>query len=350
MKIIKESFGKLKSGEEVIKYSLINNNEFKVNILNYGGIITEIMAPDKEGNFENVVLGFDNIRDYEEKSPYFGGIIGRNAGRISNAKFMLDGQEYILAKNDGENSLHGGIRGFDKLVWDTKYITENDFIGVEMSYLSHDGEEGFPGNLDVKITYLINNNNELEIKYSAVSNKKTIINLTNHSYFNLSGYLKDDILDHKLTINADKVVYVNEKILPSGKIVNVKNTVFDFTKVKGVGKDIDRQVQQLNNCGGYDHPFVLNIDGEFSTKLEDEKSGRILEMKTDRPIVVFYTGNTLGEELILSRNRKCTKHLGLCLETQDYPDSINQHNFPKTIYNPGEKYKAYTKYKFYIKS
>lgn len=305
MKIIKDSFGKLKSGEEVIKYSLINNNGFTVNILNYGGIITEIMAPDKEGNFENIVLGFDNIREYEEKSPYFGGIIGRNAGRISNGKFMLGGQEYILAKNDGENSLHGGIRGFDKVVWDTEYIIENDFIGVEMCYLSHDGEEGFPGDLDVKITYLINNDNELEIKYSAVSNKKTIINLTNHSYFNLLGNLKDDILDHKLTINADKVAYVNEEILPTGEIVNVENTVFDFRKAKKVGKDIDKQVEQLNNCGGYDHPFVLNINGELFAKLEDEKSGRILEITTDRPIVVLYTGNTLGEAVVLSGNRKC---------------------------------------------
>lgn len=347
MDILKHGFGKLKSGEEVIKYSLTNDNNFTVDILNYGGIITEIMAPDREGNFENVVLGFDNIRDYEEKSPYFGSIVGRIAGRISNAKFEIDDQEYLLVKNNGENNLHGGNRGFDKVIWDVECIESNDFVGLRMSYSSFDGEEGFPGNVDVIITYLLNNDNELEIKYSAVSDKKTIINLTNHSYLNLSGDFKEDILEHKLTVNADRVGYVDEHVIPTGELVNVESTVFDFRKAKSVGKDIGKEIEQLLNCRGYDHPFILNKKVEFSAKLEDDKSGRVLEIITDQPVIVFYSGNVLEEHMILSGNKKCKKHLGLCLETQDYPDSINQDSFPTKIYSPGEKYEAYTKYKFY---
>lgn len=347
LKILRKKFGNLKSGEEVIKYSLINKKGVTVGVLNYGGIITDILTPDKKGTFENIVLGFDNIRDYEEKSPYFGCIVGRIAGRISGASFEIDGYIYNLAKNNGTSSLHGGIRGFDKVIWNAKEIVEENYVGIELSYKSFDGDEGFPGNLDVKIYYLLNDNNELEIKYLAFSDKSTIINMTNHSYFNLSGNLKEDILEHRLTINADKVGYVNDEIIPSGEIADVENTVFDFRKSKRVGEDIDKNVEQLLNCGGYDHPFILNNDVESSARLENINSGRVLEILTDQPAVVFYSGNSLGDEGILSGNIKCKKHLGLCLETQDYPDSINQDNFPTKIYNPGEKYEAYTKYKFY---
>ncbi|MCT4563910.1 MAG: galactose mutarotase [Maledivibacter sp.] len=348
MDILKSSFGRLKSGEEVIKYSLINDNKFTVNVLNYGGTITEIMAPDKEGNLENIVLGFDDIKDYEEKSPYFGSIIGRIAGRISNAQFEIHGQKYALVKNDGKNNLHGGDKGFDKALWNVECIKGNDYIGIKMSFLSLDGEEGFPGNLHVDVNYILNNNNELEIKYSGISNKNTIINLTNHSYFNLSGDLREDILGHKLTINADKVAYVDGEVIPTGELFDVENTVFDFRDAKVVGEDINKQVQQLELCGGYDHPFLLNSGEGFSAKLEHWKSGRILEVITDQPVVVFYSGNGLEEDLILGGNKKCKKHIGLCLETQDYPNSINQDNFPTKIYGPGEKYEAHTKYRFYI--
>ncbi|WP_432663569.1 aldose epimerase family protein [Wukongibacter baidiensis] len=346
MKIVKEGFGTLKSGEEVNKYRLKNDMGLEVNVLNYGGIITEILAPDKTGKFENVVLGFDNIRDYKEKSPYFGSVVGRIAGRISGASFEIDGEEYNLAKNNGRNNLHGGEKGFDKVIWEVKEIIREDYIGIELSYFSPDGEEGFPGNLDVKMEYLLNNDNEFEIKYSAVSDKKTIINLTNHSYFNLSGDCKEDVLDHKLTINADRIGYVNHEVIPNGTIVAVEGTVFDFTEAKKVGKDINQDDQQLLYCGGYDHPFILNEDENPAAKLEDEESGRVLEIITDQPAVVFYSGNGLGEDLILSGNRKGKKNLALCLETQDYPDAINQENFPTKIYNPGEKYEAYTKYRF----
>lgn len=348
MKIVKEGFGMLKSGEEVIKYCLKNDRGIEVNVLNYGGIITEILAPDKTGNFENIVLGFDNIMDYEEKSPYFGSVVGRIAGRISRASFKIDGKEYKLAKNNGRNNLHGGNRGFDKVIWGVKEIIEEDYVGIELSYFSHDGEEGFPGNVDVKMEYHLNNN-ELEIKYNAVSDKKTIINLTNHSYFNLSGDLREDVLDHNLTINADRMSCVNQEVIPNGEIIDVKGTAFDFTKPKKVGKDIiNKDTKQLLYCGGYDHPFILNGNENPAARLEDEKSGRVLEITTDQPTVVFYSGNGLGEDIILSGNRKGKRHLALCLETQDYPDSINQDNFPTKIYNPGEKYEAYTKYRFYI--
>lgn len=348
MKILKESFGKLKNGKEVIKYSLINDNMLTVNILNYGGIITEIMAPNRKGKFENVVLGFSNIKDYEEKSPYFGAIVGRTAGRISNARFEIDGEEYILEKNSDKHNLHGGNKGFDKVIWDVEEIIEKDYIGMKMNYISKDGEEGFPGNLDVKVIYFLNNDNELRIQYIATPDKKTIINLTNHSYFNLSGNLKEDILNHKLIINADKVGYVDNEVIPNGQIANVENTVFDFRKLKTVGKDINKDIEQIRNCGGYDHPFILNKRGGFSAILEDDKSGRGLKIRTDQQVIVFYSGNFLGEELILNKEKKCKDHLGLCLEAQDYPDAINQINFPSKIYKPGEKYKACTKYKFYI--
>jgi aldose 1-epimerase len=348
LKILRNSFGKLKSGEEVIKYSLINSNNFTINVLNYGGIITEIFAPDKQGNFENIVLGFDNIRDYEEKSPYFGAVVGRTAGRISNAGFKIDDKEYVLAKNDGNNTLHGGIKGFDKVIWKVEEIKNNDYIGLKMNHISLDGEEGFPGNLNVEVKYLLNNNNELEIEYSAISDRKTIINLTNHSYFNLSGNLKENILNHKLTINSEKVAYVDDELIPTGELINVQNSVFDFRKSKKVGQDIHKEVEQLTQCGGYDHPFILNKNGDFSARIEHEKSGRAMEIITDQPAVVFYSGNYFEEDLILNGNRRAEKHLGLCLETQDYPDSINQENFSTKIYSPDEMYEAYTKYRFYI--
>ncbi len=347
MKILKQSFGNLINEEEVIKYTLINKNKMEISLLNYGGIIQEIIVPDRNGKFENIVLGFDNIRDYEEKSPYFGAIVGRVAGRISNAKFEIDGEEYALASNNGENNIHGGLKGYDKVIWDVKEIKESDYLGLEMSYFSTDGEEGFPGNLNVKVTYILNNHNELEIKYSAVSDKKTIINMTNHSYFNLSGELKDDILDHKLTINAEKVGYVYEDTVPTGELVDVENSVFDFKHGKRIGLDIHKEVDQLTMCGGYDHPFILNKGELFSARVEEEKSGRIMDVSTDQPVVVLYSGNQLGNDLLLSENIKSKKHIGLCLETQDYPDSINQKRFPKKIYNQGERYTAYTRFKFY---
>lgn len=349
MRILKKSFGRLKSGEEVIKYSLINRNNFTVNILNYGGIITEIFMPDEEGNFENIVLGFDNLRDYEEKSPYFGSIVGRVAGRISNAKFRIAENEYNLTKNNGKHHLHGGNIGLDKVIWQVEEIFEEECIGLSMSYLSRDGEEGYPGNLNIEISYLLNSNNELEIQQRAISDKKTIVNMTNHTYFNLCGNLKEDILNHTLTINGDQVAFVDREIIPTGELRNIENSVFDFRKGKKIGKDLYRKDDQLIKCKGFDHPFVLNHARKFAAKLEDEKSGRVMEVRTDQPVVVLYTGNYIGQELMLNGKIKSKDYMGVCLETQDYPDAINQHNFPTRIYDAGEIYKAYTQFKFYTK-
>lgn len=349
MKVLKYKFGKSKSGEEVIKYTLINSNNLKISILNYGGTITNILTPDRDGNLEDIVLGFDNITDYEEKSPYFGSIIGRVAGRISNAEVQIDENIYRLSRNNGKNNLHGGFRGFDKVIWNVKEIVTQDYIGLELSYFSKDKEEGFPGSLSVKVMYLLNNNNELDIQYRGVSDKKTLINLTNHTYFNLSGNLKEDVLNHKITINADKIAFVDSDIIPTGELVRVKNSVFDFTKGKKVGKDIGKEVDQLLNCGGYDHPFILNKNCGFAVELDDQKSGRAMKIITDQPVVVFYSGNQISEDLVLRGNTRAKKHSGLCLETQDYPDSINQKNFPTKIYNPGETYTASSKYRFYVK-
>ena len=348
MKITTTPFGLTKDKEQVIKYSLQNDKGMIVSVLNYGGIINEIIVKDKNGKYENVVLGFDNIGDYEEKSPYFGCITGRTAGRISNSRFVLDNKEYLLAKNNGRNNLHGGIKGFDKVVWNVKEDINSDSVILSLTYLSKDMEEGFPGNLKVTVDYILNNDDELIINYSGVSDKKTLINLTNHSYFNLSGNLKEDILKHKLTIKASKVAYVNDEVVPTGIVPNVDGTVFDFTEGKLVGLDIKRDTEQIKNCGGYDHPFILDKTESFNIRLEDEESKRILEMTTDQPCVVFYSGNFLEDDLTLDKNVKSKKHLGLCLETQDYPDAINLDCFPIKIYEKDEQYTAHTKYKFYL--
>lgn len=349
MKILKESVGKLRSGEEILEYTLINKNNLIVKVLNYGGIITEISVPDKEKNFENIILGFENIKDYEENPPYFGCIVGRTAGRISNAKFKIDNREYLLAKNNGKNNIHGGNKGFNKVIWDVEKEIHEDSVQIKLNYLSKDNEEGFPGSLNTNAIYTLNNDNELEIKYEAVSDKKTIINMTNHTYFNLSGNLKEDILNHKLTIDSDSICCLDKEIIPTGEIMKVENTAFDFRKPKEVGKDIEKEENQLAACEGYDHPFILNKSEKYSIRLEDENSGRVLDITTDQPVVVFYAGNFIGDNLLLKNNKKSKNRLGLCLETQDYPDAVNQNNFPSKIYNPGEKYKAYIKYKFYTK-
>ncbi|MCM1988366.1 aldose epimerase family protein [Oceanirhabdus seepicola] len=348
MKTIKKSvFGKLKSGEEVLEFELINKNNIKVKVLNYGGIIREIITPGKDGKFENIVLGFDTISEYEEQSPYFGCIVGRSAGRISKGRFEIDGQEYRLAQNNGVNNLHGGNKGFDKAIWDTKNLIDEDSVSLVLNYLSVDGEEGFPGNLKTQVTYTLTDQNEFEIKFSGVSDKKTLINLTNHTYFNLSGNLKDNILNHKLTLKADNVIYVDDQTIPTGVIADVKGGVFDFTEEKKIGEDINKQEEQLLNCGGYDHPWVFNKSKIAQIKLEDEKSGRGMEISTDQPVVVIYASNQMGDELILSGGRESERNLGVCLETQDYPDAINQPSFPCKVYESGEVYTACTKYKFF---
>lgn len=349
MEIKSNSFGYTKSDEEVIKYTLYNDNNSSISILNYGGIITSIMVPDKNGNIENVVLGFDSIKDYEEKSPYFGSLVGRVAGRVSNASFKIDSSTYNLAANNNSNSLHGGIKGFDKVIWNVTEIVEKDTVSISLNYLSKDGEEGYPGNLDVNVTYSFNNNNELEIHYNAKTDKKTVVNMTNHSYFNLSGNGKRDILEQYLQINADSYCPVDKEIMPI-EISDVKNTPFDFSQIKLVGQDIKIDDVQLQIVGGgYDHPFILNDKENIAAIMHDKESGRYMEVVTDQKALVFYACNQLDSGIELSSNIISKKHIALCLETQYYPDAINQEFFESKFLCPNETYKAYTKFSFKVK-
>lgn len=348
MQIIKSDFGTTKSGEAVIKYSLINDKKFIINILNYGGTITEILAPDKNGVVENIVLNFHNIKDYEEYSPYFGCITGRTAGRISNGSFKIDDVTYSLAKNNGNNNLHGGVKGFDKVIWTVEEKVQNDTVSITLSHLSKHMEEGYPGNLKVEVEYILNNKNELTIKYYGVSDKKTLINLTNHTYFNLNGNAKANIHNHKLTLDADKFLPVTTEVMPTSEVVEVEGTVFDFRNGKKIAEDIKKEDIQLLNAGGYDHPFVLAHSKEICIRLEEETSGRAMEMITDQPIVVFYSGNFLKDEPAVCGNVNVERNLAMCLETQDYPDAINNKNFPCKIYEAGEEYKAVTTYRFLV--
>lgn len=339
------SFG---HGKDIKEYTLKNDNGMEVGILNYGGIITKILVPDREGKFENVVLNFDDIKDYKENRPYFGAIIGRVAGRISDAKFNIGNKEYSLYKNDGNNNIHGGNNGFNKKIWSVKKTIADEYISLNLNYLSLDGEEGFPGNLNVNVDYTLNNSDELEIKYGATTDKKTIVNLTNHSYFNLSGDLKEDIFEHKLMIAGNKMANLNEETIPTGDIKDVKCTPFDFTKIREIKENIYKDNNQLSNCGGYDHPFILNENKNISAKLEHKKSGRVMELITNQPVLIFYSANKLEEGLILNQGIKSKKYLGMCFEAQDYPNGINENNFPFNILEPGEEYLNITKYRFRI--
>lgn len=345
MNIIKRYFGKTTDGQEVYEYSLYNDSSSHISVLNYGGVITEIYIPDQEGRLENVVLGLENIEDYEKSDIYLGCIAGRTAGRISNASFKIDGNLYNLQANNNKANLHGGPDGFNKRILDVKEILENDYAALELSLLSPDGDQGYPGNLRVKATYKFDNKNNLELSYEAVTDKKTLITLTNHSYFNLSGNCKRDILDHVLKIDADKYIEVDIETVPT-KISEVQGTPFDFRAGKVVGSNINSENQQLKNASGYDHPFVLNQKSSPQITLEDITSGRRLEITTDQPSVVLYTGNFIGHSYALRGDVKSTNHLGLCLETQWFPDAINQSFLPKYILSPGEVYTARTVYSF----
>ena len=342
MEITKKNFGKLATGEEVIEY-ILKNEKLQVNVLNYGGIITKLYAPDKNGKMENVVLGYDNLEDYLNKSPYFGAIIGRHAGRISNAEFKLNGEVYQLAANENENNLHGGT-GLDKRIWEVTEL-EN---GLELSYFSPHLEEGFPADVEFTVRYLLIDDT-LEIEYVAIPDRETIINLTNHTYFNLSGEAKTDILNHELKIESAKFLALDEKSMPTGEIREVEGTPFDFREFKEIGKEIAADYRQLEYTGGYDHPYVLE-NGEDSIILKDKESGRVLVMSTDQAVVVFYAGNQMRQEDqgVLNSGQEARKHLALCLETQDYPDAINVDSLATKTYTPEKIYRAKTSYKFYI--
>lgn len=339
-----ESSGKVLYGmigaDSVFQYTLTNKNGMIVKIMNYGGTVTDIITPDKNGKMGNVILGYDSLAGFlQTNNPYFGCLVGRYANRIANAKFSLEGKEYSLAANNGSNTLHGGSKGFDKVIWTVK---ESNSSSLKLSYLSKDGEEGYPGNLSVEVIYALSDNNELKIEYSATSDKPTPVNLTNHCYFNLSAGTDSTILDHELLLNAAKFTPVNDQLIPTGKIEDVKGTAMDFTVVKKIGKDIAAV------SGGYDHNWILN--GVNAATLYHAGSGRLMEVTTTEPGIQFYSGNFLDGSLKNTRGgAKYVKHAGLCLETQHFPDSPNQPNFPSTILEPGKSYYQQTNYKFLVK-
>jgi aldose 1-epimerase len=343
MNLKKELYGKV-DGKEVFQFNLTNENGMTVKLINYGGIVSHLLVPDKNGKTEDVVLGLDSLQNYLNDTPYFGAIVGRYGNRIAKGNFKLEGQGYTLPINNGENHLHGGVKGFDKVVWDAEDFIFPETAGVILSYTSEDGEEGYPGNLNVKVTYTLSNKNELRINYEATTDKATIVNLTHHGYFNLKGQGNGDILDHQLQLMADRYVPVNQTMIPTGELKEVKGSSMDFTTPRSVGSRI-KEVE-----GGYDHTWVLNdFDGKkvrLVAKVIERKSGRVMEVYTDQPGIQFYTGNFLDGSLNGKGGNVYTKHSGFCLETQHYPDSPNQPEFPSVVLRPGEKYETETVYKF----
>jgi aldose 1-epimerase len=343
MQIAKTYFGH-HDGQEIFLFTLKNINGMQVKITNYGGIITEILVPDKNGDFGNVVLGFDRLQDYLNGHPYFGAIVGRYANRIAKGKFKVLDKEYQLAINNGENALHGGIYGLDKMVWDPEYLNEGSRVGLRLKYVSPDMEEGYPGNLYTIVTYWLNTENELKIEYQAQTDKPTIINLCNHSYFNLNYNSGNSILGHLLKIDADKYTPVDETQIPTGELKPVAGTAFDFRKYKTLQQDFEKTE------GGYDHNFALNNKNQIKKVLEVNEpiSGRRLEVITDQPGLQLYTGNFLDGSLTGKGNMVYTKNFGFCLETQHYPDSPNNPNFPNTVLFPGQEFVSTTIYKFSV--
>ena len=346
----KKSFGKTPDGQPVDLFVLTNKNGAEVSITNYGGAVVSLKVPDRSGKLADVVLGYDGIDGYVNDKSYFGALVGRYGNRIGHAQFVLDGKTYTLAENNGENSLHGGVKGFNKAVWTAKTLSKKDGQLLELSYLSKDGEEGFPGNLKVTVTYTWTDANALKIEYSATTDKKTVVNLTNHSYFNLAGQGSGDSLGHLLTIEADKFTPVDSGLIPTGELRDVAGTPFDFRNSTAIGARISQDDEQLKLGGGYDHNFVLRRSAGSSESLAarvvEPTSGRVLEVWTTEPGVQFYTGNFLDGKSAGKGGATYPKRSAFCLETQHFPDSPNQPKFPSVALNPGERYHTITTYKF----
>ena len=350
--ITKSFYGETKGNKKVDLYSFKNENGMQVDIINYGGIITSLKVPDKNGETENIVLGYSKLKDYINENPYFGSIIGRYGNRIAKGKFNLNGNQYTLATNNDENHLHGGNIGFDKVIWDAETKINSNSSSLILKYLSRDMEEGYPGNLYTTVTYKITNDNSVEIKYEAQTDKTTVINLTQHSYFNLSGDFNQSILNHKVKINANQFLPVNKSLIPTGNKLNVSMTPFDFRNYKEIKKDINADDLQLNYGNGYDHCWVLN-DYKNGYRLVasafHEESGRLMEVYSDQPGLQFYTGNFLDGSLPQKGEGFYNFRSGFCMETQHFPNSPNQPDFPSVTLNPNEKYNSKTTYKFKIK-
>jgi len=347
----KEAFGSTPDGRAVDLYTLTNAQGMEVRLMTYGGIILSIKTPDKAGKMGDIALGFDTLAAYVAKNPFFGALVGRYGNRIGNAKFTLDGKEYTLAKNNGPSSLHGGLKGFDKVVWEGQSFQKDAEAGVVLKYTSRDGEEGYPGTLHATVTYTLNDKNEFSIDYQATADKATPVNLTNHTYFNLSGEGTGNILGEELMLNADHFTPVDSTLIPTGKIASVKGTPLDFTKPTAIGARINDKYEQLVIGGGYDHNFVINRQGPglaLAARVYDPASGRVLEVDTTEPGVQFYTGNFL-DGVAGKHGHIYNKRAAFCLETQHYPDSPNKPDFPSTILRPGKTYHSTTVWKFSVK-
>ena len=346
MGITKEIYGTAPDGKQVDLYTLTNANNLQAKIMNFGGVITELHVPDRNGQFADVQLGCATFEKYLTDSPHFGALIGRYANRIGKAKFTLNGVEYKLAANNGQNHLHGGKKGFDKVVWGAEPIEKPDGPVLKLTYLSKHKEEGYPGNLSVTVTYQLTNNNELNILYEAESDKPTIVNLTNHSYFNLAGHDSGDILDHEIMINANQYTPVDDELIPTGEIASVTGTPLDFTIPLPIGLRID-EIK-----GGYDHNFVLNSSNgslALAASVYEPVTGRVMEVYTTQPGMQFYSGNFMGAGAAQKDGAHYNKHHAFCLETQRFPDSPNKPQFPSVTLNAGQKYKQLTIYKFLTK-
>ena len=347
--ILKTEFGKTPDGQAVQMYRLTNKNNASVHVTNYGGIITQLSVPDRDGKIGTIVLGFGTLDPYLAGHPYFGAIAGRVANRIAKGKFSIDGKEYSVPTNNGPNHLHGGNVGFDKRVWEAKTEETPEGPRIVLHYVSKDGEEGYPGTLDATVTYTFTHDNALRIDYKATTDKPTIVNLTQHSYFNLKGEGSDTIEDHVLTLNADRYTPVDDTAIPTGELAPVEGTPMDFRKPTKIG---DRIATVGKNPTGYDHNYVVNGEAgklRMAARVEEPKTGRVMEVLTTEPGVQLYTGNYLDGKLQGISKRPYVKHGGFCLETQHFPDAVNQPKFPSVVLRPGETYTSTTVYKFSTK-
>ena len=345
----KQSFGQTADGEPIDVYKLTNRNGIEMQVLSYGGIVMSLKTPDRTGKLSDIVLGFDHIDDYLNHNPYFGALIGRYGNRIADGKFSLQGHDFQLTRNNGDNHLHGGWRGFDKVIWTVQQTGSLTGVSLAMSYISKDGEEGYPGNLMINVVYTLTDEDEWQIDYRAATDTETIINLTQHSYFNLAG--AGNVLDHELLINAEQFTPVGEGLIPTGELREVKGTSMDFTHPTTIGAQINKPDEQLRIAGGYDHNWVLrkSRDGKrLAATVFEPQSGRELEIYTTEPGLQFYSGNFLDGSLIGKGGKRYDKHAGFCLETQHFPDSPNHANFPATTLQPGEIYRTTTVYKFLV--
>ncbi len=347
MNLFQEPFGTTPDGTPITRYTLRNDHSVAVSIINFGGIITALHTPDRAGQAGDIVLGFDTLQEYIDHNPFFGCIAGRYANRIAHGRFELDGVTYQVATNNGPNHLHGGLRGFDKVVWAaTSRQTDNE-ASVQLHYRSSDGEENYPGNLSVTVTYTLNNHNQLIINYRATTDQPTILNLTNHTYFNLAG--NGSILDHQIRIDADCYTPVSETLIPTGELADLTGTPFDFRTATAIGARINDDHEQLRFGGGYDHNWVLTPPTAANTSaitVTEATSGRRLDVATSQPGVQFYTGNMMPESMPGKGGQIYTKRTGFCLETQHFPDSPNQPHFPPTVLRPGETFDETTIFTF----